>query len=99
MEESEQKIEVGIKNLMRDLWEGIKYNNDTQKVFKPLNLEKLKPGTEEYKRAEQYLENKCNYVSCSEKGYAKYRAQLIEQEDFRNEKMFNKLKYRMTSIW
>ena len=40
----------------------------------------------------QYLENLCNYVSSSEKGYAKYRAQLIEQEAFRNGKMFNKLK-------
>jgi hypothetical protein len=87
---------------MKTKLKGKECKDGLQKVFELLNLEKLKPETPEYEQAMKYLKENVNCsegIIRSEKDYAKYRAQLTEQEAFRNQNMFEELKYRITSIW
>ena len=77
---------------------GKEVTDNLQNVFKPLNLEKLKSGTDEYDQALKYLKENVNYIDgCV--NYARYRAQLIEKEAIKNEDTFKKLKNRIRSIW
>jgi hypothetical protein len=69
-----------------------------RRAFKPLKLKNLEKDSPEYEQAMKYLNVQENYISGLD-DYNKYRAQLIEQEAFRNGDMFVALKNRIRSIW
>jgi hypothetical protein len=71
---------------------------DHRRVFDKLELKNLEKDSPEYEQAMKYLKEQMNYISGSD-DYNKYRAQLIEQEAFKNQDMFVALKNRIRSIW